>query len=222
VSAEPAAEVVIYGAGGLGREALEIVRAMRDSGHAIECIGFLVDAGYAASSVHGVPVFDNWGGIHRTERLKVVVAIGDGASRSRISREVETELGPNCFATLIHPQAVVGRTVILGTGAIIFPATSLTSDVRLGRHVVVNPGCTIAHDCQLEDFVTLSPSVALAGGVTVGEGCMLGTGASVIPQMRLGAWSVIAAGACVVHPVPDRSTVAGVPARVLESKRPPR
>ncbi len=211
-------QIIIYGAGGLGREALEILTAMREAGQSVVCAGFLVDSGYKVPPVHGIPVYDRWDSIPRPDKLKLVVAIGDGRVRCRIAHGIEALLGPDCFATLVHPQAIVGRTVTLGEGAIIFPATSFTSDVRVGRHVVVNPGCTVAHDCQLADFATLGPSVALAGGVIVGEGCMLGTAASVIPRIRLGAWSVVGAGASVVGTVPDGATFAGVPARPLAKK----
>ncbi|HEU67991.1 MAG TPA: sugar acetyltransferase, partial [Candidatus Acetothermia bacterium] len=49
----------------------------------------------------------------------------------------------------------------------------------------------------------------------------VGVGASVIPGVRIGAWSVVGAGAAVIRDVAPGSTVAGVPARSLGERRSP-
>jgi protein-tyrosine-phosphatase len=87
--------------------------------------------------------------------------------------------------------------------------------------VIVNTGAGIDHECSLGDWVHVAPGVALAGRVTVGDGALVGIGASVIPGTRVGAWSVVGAGAAVVDDVPDRATVAGVPARPLRTTSDP-
>jgi acetyltransferase-like isoleucine patch superfamily enzyme len=53
--------------------------------------------------------------------------------------------------------------------------------------------------------------------VTIGAGSWLGHGAVVLPGTRIGRHVVVAAGAVVAGiDVPDRSVVAGVPARVIK------
>jgi acetyltransferase-like isoleucine patch superfamily enzyme len=52
--------------------------------------------------------------------------------------------------------------------------------------------------------------------VSIGDGSWLGHGAVVLPGTRIGKHVVVAAGAIVAGiDVPDRSVVAGVPARVV-------
>jgi acetyltransferase-like isoleucine patch superfamily enzyme len=51
--------------------------------------------------------------------------------------------------------------------------------------------------------------------VSIGSGSWIGHGAVVLPGSHVGEHVVIAAGAVVTGDVPDRSVVAGVPARVL-------
>jgi serine O-acetyltransferase len=44
---------------------------------------------------------------------------------------------------------------------------------------------------------------------------VIGTGAKVLGNIRIGDYAKVGAGSVVVHPVPDHSTVIGVPGRVV-------
>jgi len=50
---------------------------------------------------------------------------------------------------------------------------------------------------------------------TIGDGVVIGTGATVLGNINVGDYVKIGAGSVVVHPVPDHSTVVGVPGRVV-------
>ena len=79
----------------------------------------------------------------------------------------------------------------------------------------MNTGATIDHECDIGECAHVAPGAALAGEVVVGEGALIGIGASVTPGRTIGAWAVVGAGAAVIRDVPDATTVAGVPARVV-------
>ena len=49
----------------------------------------------------------------------------------------------------------------------------------------------------------------------VRQGVLIGAGAKVLGNVEIGAGAKIAAGSVVLDPVPPRSTVAGVPARLV-------
>jgi sugar O-acyltransferase (sialic acid O-acetyltransferase NeuD family) len=211
--------IAIYGAGGLGREVLQVVRDMRAGGQAVDCVAFVVDESFAASDfVNGVPVHRNFHTLAADETLRFVVAIGDPAARARIAQVIESAVGPR-FATVVHPLAVSGASVSVGAGSMIMALSSLTTECRVGRHVLINPGCTVAHDNTIEDFATLSPGVNLAGRVRLGEGCLLGIGASVAPDVSIGRWSVVGAGACVIRDVAPNTVAAGVPAQKIATRQ---
>ena len=213
---EPPGRVAIFGAGGLGRELLQVMRDIAASGLPCEPVSFIVDPGLdAPASLHGVPVARDAVAMLRADPgLRMVVALGDPAAREAVVARITASTGPR-FATLLHPRAWIGDTVEVGEGSMIFGFASATTDIRIGRHVLVNPACAIAHDCVLEDFATLAPGVMLAGGAWLEAGCNLGTGAKVLPRQRIGRGAVVGGGALVRAAVAAGATVVGVPARDL-------
>ena len=48
-------------------------------------------------------------------------------------------------------------------------------------------------------------------------GAFIGAGAIVIPGKKIGAWSIVGAGAVVINDIPDGVVVVGNPARIIRS-----
>lgn len=208
--------VAVFGAGGLGREIVQLLLDLAATGLAAEPLAFLVDPDSTApTALHGLPVHRGAEGFLRADGgVSVVVALGDPMARARVVARLEGALGPR-FVTLVHPSAWLGSTVTLGAGSLVTAGVMASADVRIGRHVLLNPGCILAHDAVLGDFATLEPAVALAGGVVVGNGASLGIGARVLPRLSIGAGAVVGGGAVVTQDVAPGQQVAGVPARPL-------
>lgn len=120
------------------------------------------------------------------------------------------------WATVIHPQAIIGPNVSIGAGSYVAAGAIITVNVQIGRFATVNMHCQVAHDDVLESFVTLHPDVHLSGNVTVREGAELGAGAVVIPGVDVGAWATLGAGCVAVKSLAGDHVYIGVPARALE------
>jgi serine O-acetyltransferase len=101
----------------------------------------------------------------------------------------------------IHPGATIGRRFFIDHG----------------MGVVIGETTQIGDDVLLYQGVTLGGTGNESGKrhPTLGNHVVVGTGAKVLGDIRIGNHVRIGAGSVVVHPVPDNSTVVGVPGRVV-------
>ena len=106
----------------------------------------------------------------------------------------------------IHPGATIGRRFFIdhGTG------------------VVIGETSEIGDDVLLYQGVTLGGTGKVTGKrhPTIGNGVVVGTGAKILGNIRIGDYSKVGAGSVVVRPVPDQSTVVGIPGRVVSGMNP--
>jgi sugar O-acyltransferase (sialic acid O-acetyltransferase NeuD family) len=199
--------VVVVGAGGHGRELVDVARAA----------GFEV-VGVVATDPPDPGVLERlgtvWlGGDDRLDDLGASHILGLGYPDVRAAVDADLVARGLGAATLIHPAAVIGTDVHLGDGVVVTANAVITTNVVLGRHTHIGVGSVVSHDCRLGDHVTLAPGVSMSGDVTVGNRVFIGVGAVVVPGCVIGDDAVIAAGAVVVGDVPAGVTARGVPAR---------
>ncbi len=213
--------VLIYGAGGFGRE-VELLWSECEIEGLLPVVGFIDDAitGMGAA-VAGHPTFDLATAAARFPDAAVLLAIGNGAIRLRAADRVISHglrLG-----TAVSPTCPIHRSVRHGAGLVICRGSTLTVDITLGRAVQINLDCTIGHDAILADGVTLAPGVHISGFVTIEREAYLGTGAVVINgtaerRLVIGAGAIIGAGAVVTRNVESGTTVVGSPAKPIAAK----
>lgn len=191
--------LVIVGAGGAGRGALDVVDQLRAAGVRWTFLGFLDD-------VPGPEVLGPVDDLRHLTADAYVIAIADPAVRSRL------DLDSPSPGILVAPTAALGRGTRPGPGSVIRSNASLASRVRFGRHVYLNMNATVGHDAVLGDHVTVHPGANLGGAVVLEPGATIGAGAVVLPTVRIGRGATVGAGAVVVDDVAPGVTVVGVPA----------
>jgi len=212
--------IIVYGAGGFGREAAWLAEECLVDGRLCEVVCFVDDdPAVQGRALNGIRVLSLDEAHRQHADARVVMGVAYPQMRKMLVERVRA-LG-FAFATLIHPRVERSRWVEIGEGSVICAGSVLTTNIRLGQHVHINPGCTVGHDAVLGDFCTLTPGVHVAGHVHIGEGVFVGTGASIINgteenPLVIGQGVTIGAGACVIRSVPDGLTVVGVPARPIE------
>lgn len=118
---------------------------------------------------------------------------------------------------IIHPQASVCATALLGAGAQVLAQAVVAADVRIGEACIVNHCASVDHECVLGDGVHLAPGATLCGCVTVGSNVMIGAGAVVLPRVMIGENTLVGAGAVVTRDLPAGVVAAGNPARIFRS-----
>ncbi|MBU2885332.1 serine O-acetyltransferase [Gilvimarinus agarilyticus] len=107
------------------------------------------------------------------------------------------------FSVDIHPAAQIGRGIMLDHGT----------------------GIVIGETAVVEDDVSIMQAVTLGGtGKETGDrhpkvrsGVLISAGAKILGNIEIGHCAKVGAGSVVLHSVPARTTVAGVPAKVVGS-----
>jgi len=138
-----------------------------------------------------------------------------------------------------HPETMeFGDAVFIGAQAMIQGRYDGTC--KIGSHVWIGPQAYFdARSLELEDYVGWGPGAKVLGSAHTGEpldapiiatslvikpvfvglGADIGMNASILPGVRIGANSIVGAGAVVTQDVPEFAIVAGVPAKFLRSRR---
>jgi UDP-perosamine 4-acetyltransferase len=203
--------VYVVGAGG---HAKVVVSTLQAAGYSVKAI-FDDDSRKWGVRLSSIPVEGPTAEVERLERARVVLAIGDNATRRALSKRLQ---GAD-WVTAVHPDAFVHPSVRLGPGAVVFAGAVIQPDTVVGAHGIINTGATIDHDCVIGSCAHVAPGTHLGGDVRLGEGVFLGIGSSVIPGVEIDRWAVVGAGGVVVNDLPAGVVATGVPAKPLERDR---
>ena len=104
----------------------------------------------------------------------------------------------------IHPGATIGRRCVIDHG----------------MAVVIGETAQVGDDCTIYQGVTLGGTGKDVGKrhPTIGDRCIISSGSKVLGPFTLGNDVKVGAGSVVLKPVPDGSTVVGIPAQVVRGK----
>lgn len=138
----------------------------------------------------------------------------------RAFRGISPQIDPTAW---VAPSAQVIGDVHLGAQSSIWFNSVVRGDIhyiRIGSRSNVQDNSVIhvrhgSHPTIIEDEVTVGHSVTLHG-CYVERGSLIGIGSIVLDDVRVGAYSIVAAGS-LVSPgtiIPSRSLVMGFPARI--------
>jgi sugar O-acyltransferase (sialic acid O-acetyltransferase NeuD family) len=206
--------IVIYGAGGLGREYAAIARACRwPIGGFVDIVSEAFGADVLCLESDAPEVlparFKNRLG---QPDFVPLVGIGTPSILRRTSEKVRALRGAR-FVNVVHPTAVLIEHVSLGDANVIYPGAILTTNIKVGSFNCISNNVSVGHDVVIGDCNIITPGVNISGGCKLGSGILVGTGANLLPGIVVGDGATIGAGAVVTKDVPPGTVVVGMPAR---------
>lgn len=193
-------DILIIGAGGIGRETAWIIEEINEVKPTWNLLGYIDEN----SEMHGKELngYKVLGGLEVLEKLEekpyVVVAIANCS----VKKSIVTKLGEKYnFATIIYPTVKVSKFIQIGQGTIIYPGVILTVNTKIGNYVLISGNCTIGHDTVIGDYSSLLWGSNFSGYDTVGESCFIGVGSKVIQGIDISKENKISAGITVIEDV---------------------
>ncbi len=201
---------------GAGNQAIETTYYLEEMGYEVSFYftesKFIKYARYNSLKSHIVTEMDN---LYKYRSMPLITAVGS----PRIKKSLLNYWESNQFINIIHRKSWIADNVKIGNGVTIGPGVIVNAEVELHDHVTINVGSTISHDTVLGKYCTVSPGVNIAGKVVVREGSYIGIGASILDEIIIHEGALCGAGAVCTSNVPKFTTVVGVPARVIKTRK---
>jgi sugar O-acyltransferase (sialic acid O-acetyltransferase NeuD family) len=209
--------LLIFGAGGFGREVASWAGRARWQDEGFSAVAF-IDDNAPAVELNGRPVLGLAQAVERYPGAYVIATVGDPRLRERLIGKA-LEAGLVATVPLVHPNVEYDHdNVRFAEGVVVCAGSILTVNIAVEAHAQINLDCTVGHDAVIGAYSTLSPGVHISGNVTLEPYAFIGTGAVTVNghpgrPLRIGTGAVVGAGAVVTKDVPGGVTVTGVPAR---------
>lgn len=204
----------IYGAGGLGREVLELARIINSREKNWDDFIF-IDDGNVGSEVNGIKIYSYKEAVEKfRSNLEVSMGIGEAVTREKLfSRLCSDGLSA---ATLIHPDVYIPDTTFIGRGVTIQYGCFISCDVRVEDYVYIQPQVNVGHNDVLKEGCILSGMVNLGGHVSIGKYTYAGLSSAFKEGVSVGDYAIIGMYSAVYKDIPEEMIAMGNPARVVK------
>jgi sugar O-acyltransferase (sialic acid O-acetyltransferase NeuD family) len=208
-------DIVIFGAGGLGREVACLIKRINAVQLEWNLVGFYDDGievgtkneyGAVLGNVHDLANCDN--------EMSVAIAIGAPKTVKKIVDilSVNEKLQ---FPNLISPDFNISDpdNYSMGYGNIIQRNCTISCNVNMGSFNILNTGIGLGHDARMGDYNSFMPAVKISGEVTIGDCNFFGVGSIVLQQLKVGNGIKLGAGSVLMRRAKDDTLYMGNPAK---------
>lgn len=207
-------QLIIIGAGGMGRTMYDLAKESIGFGEEFEIKGFIDDNSEALVGLENYPPMLGTIKDYQPNIEDVFVCSIGGYSRRGCIENLLSK-GAN-FIPLIHKTARIGTNVNMGKGTLVGTYTTIAADAQLGDFNFIQSLTIIGHDCKIGSFNRIDSQVMMVGATTIGDNNMIHTGAMINHNVHIGNDCVIGACSFVTMDVESGSTLFSAPARRLK------
>lgn len=208
-------ELIIIGAGGMGREIY--YTAINSIGYGIDFIvkGFIDDDISVLNGFNGYPpVLETISDYCVQANDVFVCSIGNVDSKVKVCEMIKKKGG--CFQTLIHKNSTIKMNAKIGEGTIIDSYAVISCDTEIGDNCLIQQAAIIGHDVKIGNYCRIDCQSFFVGAVIVGNRCTIHTSSVLNHKVVVEDGATIGACSFVVKKVKAGTTVFGNPARVLK------
>lgn len=203
----------IYGAGGLGRELLELARLINSRQGRWKSVVFIDDV--QKGEVNGADVYTFADAAERfAGRIEITAGVGEPAVRERLFHTIR-QMGVR-VPSLIHPDVRIPDTTRVGEGVTVQYGCFISCNAVIEDLVYLQPHVNVGHNDVLKEGCVLSAAANLAGNVTVGRYSYIGMSAAVREGVSIGDYSIVGMCSGVYRDIPDGVIAMGNPARPMK------
>ena len=206
-------KVYIYGAGGLGRDVMEIAEENLNLNE-YKIMGFIDDnKENQKNKILGYKIYS----LEEIEKNSLIaIAIGDPLIKNKIKEKLDK--GNFKGIKIISKKAYISRTAKISNSVIIYPNAIIASNSIIGEDVLVCGNVSIGHDTLIGENSSISFNSSIGGFSKIGKGVYIGSGAHVRDEVEIGSGSLIGMGAVVVKNFENKKIVFGNPAQIKGDK----
>lgn len=208
--------LIIIGAGGLGRETLQWAKDINKNNLQWNILGFIDDnqnaLGGCKCSHPIIGTIKNW-----KPKKEEVFICAIAAPQLKEQMVVLLKNKGAKFTNIIHPTAIIGDENEIGEGLIMYPFSRITVNTRIGNFVtLLSSG--VGHDAEIGDYSTIFSGCLITGGAILGKRVTVSSNSVIISHKNVGKDAFIGAGSVVMRTVEVNDRVMGNPARKFVPK----
>ena len=172
--------IVIFGAGSLGFETLDLINEINNKNKKWKFIGFCDP--FKPRKLNKKKNFKKISEI-KEKNFKAVCAIMDPVAKEKVIKQILKNKIK--LATLIHPNVDIKNSKI-SKGSIIFKNVYLSYDIKINKGVLICYGSQIGHGVKIGNNCSLMPNVIINGNSKIGNKVKFGTSAITNNDVKIG------------------------------------
>ena len=209
--------LIIYGAGGFGREIACLVHAINQIEPRWSLLGFIDDGlAVGTENEYGTVLGDitTLQGIN--EPTALVIAIASPQIIEKLTRKITN---PNIwFPNIIAPDVLFfdQNSFKTGNGNIITFSCRISCNITLGDFNILNGQVSLGHDVKLGSYNVLMPETRISGESHIGNSNFFGVRSLVLQGIKIGNNTRIGAASVILRNTKNNSLYIGNPAKKTE------
>ena len=209
-------DIVIYGAGGFGREVACLIKDINKQQPSWNLLGFIDDGLPAGTGNNYGKVIGDVNFLHHyLKPLNVIIAIASPSLRCKISISIKNDCikWPNIIAGDV--KFIDRDHVTIGRGNLIFYSGRISCDVSIGNFNLMNSAVSFGHDVKTGDYNVFMPNTRIAGGSVIGNENFFGVNSIMLQGLVMGNKTRVGAGSVIMRNTKDGYLYHGNPAKIL-------